>query len=242
VIAYATVSEMVRNIREKTLWADWKYVTRCWEYGWILRNGDFRPGLKCLDAGCGQAPLLGELAGRGCKAHGLDYLQGERSADPTTYGVPRAWIQANAGVIEYHHGSMFQAPFPDDSFDRVTCLSVLEHIFVEGPRKHEPALLELKRILKPGGLLIVTVDYFLNREVTAYDYRDDVRVLDMELLDPAARLYTREEILADEDAYFVPPEQYLAMSYGAGFNLRPYHRLTSVGYILRKRGGTEPRA
>jgi SAM-dependent methyltransferase len=235
VIAHATVSEMLRNIEEKALWADWKFVTRCWEYGWVLRNGDFRPGLKCLDAGCGQAPLLGELARRGCEAHGLDYLQGERQSDPSTYGVPREWMRANAGIIQYHHGSMFEAPFPDHTFDRVTCLSVLEHIFVEGPRKHEPALLEMKRILKPGGLLIVTVDFFLNPEVTAYDYRDDVRALEMDLLDPASDLLSRDEILADEDSYFVPPDLYLSMSYGSGFNRKLYHRLTSVGYILRKR-------
>jgi SAM-dependent methyltransferase len=237
-IAYATVSEIVRNMKEQALSADWETGTRCWEYGWVLRNGDFRRGLKCLDAGCGQAPLLGELAVRGCEPHGLDYLQGEDLSVPTTYGVPRAWITANAGLIEYHHGSMFEAPLPDDSFDRVTCVSVLEHIYVHGPRKHEPALLEMKRILKPGGLLIVTVDFFLNPKVTAYDYRDDLQALDMDLLDPAAHAFTREEILADEDAFFIPPERYIAMGFGTGFNRALYHRLTSVGYILRKRGAT----
>ena len=61
-IAYATVSEMKRNIDEGLLCAEWRFVTRCWEYGWALRHGRFERGLKCLDAGCGQAPLLGKLS------------------------------------------------------------------------------------------------------------------------------------------------------------------------------------
>ncbi len=233
-IAYATVSEMKRNIDEGLLCAEWRFVTRCWEYGWALRHGRFERGLECLDAGCGQAPLLGELAARGCQAHGLDYLEEEASKD-AGYGIPRAWIEALAGRVQYHHGSMFDAPFPDDSFDRITCLSVLEHVISpREPRRHEPCLRELRRILKPGGLLIVTVDFFLSAEVMAYDYRDDVRMLEMELLDPASRLVTRDEINADEDAYFVPPAEYVTMGYGRGWNRKLYHRLTSVGYILRK--------
>ena len=35
-IAYATVSEMKRNIDEGMLRAEWHFVTRCWEYGWAL--------------------------------------------------------------------------------------------------------------------------------------------------------------------------------------------------------------
>jgi ubiquinone/menaquinone biosynthesis C-methylase UbiE len=232
-IAYATVSEMKRNIDEGALWADWKLVTRCWEYGWVLRHGRFEPGLKCLDAGCGQAPLLGELAARGCEAHGLDHIASD--AAETGYGIPREWIETFAGRIHFHEGDMFHAPFPDDSFDRVTCLSVLEHVMKPAePRRHDPCLLEMRRILKPGGLLIATVDFFLSPEVMSYDYRDDVRLLGMELLDPTSRLVTRADILADEDAYVVPPAEYLKFGYGKGWNLRQYHRLTSVGYILRK--------
>jgi SAM-dependent methyltransferase len=233
-IGYANVTEMVRHMKEGAPYADWKFGTRGWEYGWLLRHGGFERGLKCLDAGCGQAPLLGELAARGCEAHGLDYIQGEQQDDPSTYGIPRAWLDSQKGRIHYHHGSMFESPFPDDTFDRITCVSVLEHIYVHGPRKHEPCLAELKRILKPGGLLMVTVDFFLSEEVTSYDYRDDIRFLDMPLLDPTRPAPTRGEMLADEDLYVIPPERYLTMGYGDGFNLRPYHRLTSVGYILRK--------
>jgi SAM-dependent methyltransferase len=235
-IGYAKISEMVRFIEEKRLWADWQYGTRCWEYPWILENGRFEKGLKCLDAGCGQSPFPINLYGFGCEVHGLDYLQGERDDYPETYGIPREWVNRWAGKVQYHHGDMDKAPFPDNSFDRITCISVLEHILTpQDPHAHYPCLRELRRILKPGGLLIVTVDYFINPEVTpGYDYRDDITYLDMSPFDRGSYMWTREEIALDEDAFFVPPQMYIEMEYGRGFNVKVYHRLTSVGYILKK--------
>lgn len=235
-IGYAKVSEIVRYISEKRLWAGWNYGTRCWEYPWILENGRFDRGLKCLDAGCGQSPLPAYLHEIGCEAHGLDYLQGEKGDYPETYGIPKEWIKRFDGKVKYHHGTMFHSPFPDNTFDRITCVSVLEHILKpEEPHAHYPCLSELRRILKPGGLLIVTVDYFMNPALTpGYDYRDDITYLGMAPLDTGRPMYTREDITLDEDAYFIPPQMYLEMGYGRGFNKKIYHRLTSVGYILRK--------
>ena len=235
-IDYAKVSKIAEYIKQSRLWADWQYGTRCWEYPWILENGCFDKGVKCLDAGCGQSPLPVYLHDIGCEAHGLDYLRGEKGDYPETYGINQEWIKSLRGKVNYHHGTMFNAPFPDNTFDRVTCVSVLEHILTpENPRAHNPCLRELRRILKPGGLLIVTVDFFMNPEVTpGYDYRDDVSFLEMAPLAADSRLWTREEITSDEDAYFIPPQMYLQMGYGEGFNKKIYHRLTSVGYILKK--------
>jgi len=236
VLEYARVSKMIQYISEKRLWAEWQYSTRCWEYPWILEHGRFEQGLKCLDTGCGQSPLPGYLHWLGCKAHGLDYIQGEKGDYPETYGIPSEWINIWEGKVKYHHGTMLDAPFPDNTFDRITCISVLEHILTpQQPHAHYPCLKELRRILKPGGLLIVTEDYFINPDVTpGHDYRDDITYLKMSLLKPDSYMWTREEISLDEDAFFVPPQMYIEMGYGRGFNLKKYHRLTSVGYILRK--------
>jgi ubiquinone/menaquinone biosynthesis C-methylase UbiE len=166
----------------------------------------------------------------------LDYLQGEKNDYPDTYGIPQDWIKMLKGKVQYHHGTMFDAPFADRSFDRITCVSVLEHILSpQQPHAHYPCLAELKRILKPGGLLIVTIDYFTNPDIIpGYDYRDDIAYLDMPPLERGSHQWTREEIVLDEDAFFVPPELYLKMGYGEGFNQKIYHRLTSVGFILQK--------
>jgi len=57
------------------------------------------------------------------------------------------------------NGYLEDAKFPDESFDRVISVSVFEHIA-------EPALAtilaEIRRVLKPGGLAVMTVDLFLD--------------------------------------------------------------------------------
>lgn len=64
---------------------------------------------------------------------------------------------ATRTIYPYDHRAAFihapaeRLPFPNDSFDAVTCLEALE--FMEEPRA---VLAELVRVLRPGGLLLVT--------------------------------------------------------------------------------------
>jgi ubiquinone/menaquinone biosynthesis C-methylase UbiE len=46
--------------------------------------------------------------------------------------------------------------YPDAMFDRIVCISVLEHL---GEEELLKTLLEFKRILKKEGLIVATVDY-----------------------------------------------------------------------------------
>jgi len=66
------------------------------------------------------------------------------------------FIEYQAGANQYLKSG---TAFPDETFDRIVSISVFEHI-------PEPALAELlaevKRILKPGGLVVLTIDLFLN--------------------------------------------------------------------------------
>lgn len=68
-----------------------------------------------------------------------------------------------ASCLEFVRGSLdspVELPFDDDSFDAVFSVGVLEHVRETGGSEHE-ALLEIRRILKPGGLLIAW--HFPNR-------------------------------------------------------------------------------
>ena len=99
---------------------------------------------RVLDVGSGSGLLLSVLANLGHQCWGLDLRD---PADlPSTYGHPAiTYVTCNAEVDPY--------PFPDAHFDAVTCCQVLEH-FSHSPL---PALTEMKRVLRPGGLIEVDV-------------------------------------------------------------------------------------
>jgi SAM-dependent methyltransferase len=97
------------------------------------------PEPRILDAGCGSGRNLAELARFGT-AVGLE--PSERGAE----------VARERGVGEVVEASIDTMPFEDASFDLVCLLDVLEHI--EDDRR---ALRELRRVARPGGLLLITV-------------------------------------------------------------------------------------
>ena len=118
---------------------------------------------RILDAGCGSGRNLMELARFG-SAVGLE--PSERGAE-----VARA-----RGVGEVAQAGIDAMPFDDASFDLITCLDVLEHI--EDDRR---ALVELRRVVRPTGLLLITVPAYprlwsshdeLNRHCRRYTRRE----------------------------------------------------------------------
>jgi SAM-dependent methyltransferase len=62
-----------------------------------------------------------------------------------------------AHKVEFQRCDLSSLPFPDGSFDSVYCISVLEHT---GNR--EAIVKEFRRVLRPGGQLIVTFDISLD--------------------------------------------------------------------------------
>ena len=100
------------------------------------------PGARVLDVGCGRGVILSGLADRGLEVHGMEIS--ERAAQGAD---PRAQIRIAGDLVE--------AGYPADGFDEVVIWHVLEH--VSAPRE---CLLEVRRILKPGGRLVVAVPNF----------------------------------------------------------------------------------
>jgi SAM-dependent methyltransferase len=102
------------------------------------------PSAQVLDVGCGTGANLRLLADYGF----LDVTGLDRSEDAIR------WC-AEKGLPEVTSGDLCDLPFPDAHFDLVLATDVLEHIDDEAA-----ALSELRRVLRPGGTLMVTVPAF----------------------------------------------------------------------------------
>ena len=102
-------------------------------------------GRRILDAGCGSGPLFEALRDRGAIVTGIDKSAGMLE-------LARRRLGAGADLRLAELGSPL--PFPDDTFDDVTASLVLHYLQDWGP-----TLAELRRVLKPGGRLIVSVDH-----------------------------------------------------------------------------------
>jgi SAM-dependent methyltransferase len=72
------------------------------------------------------------------------------------YGINLSFTEeARRGPIRYQPGDITQTVFADSSIDAVACMSVIEHgVPLEGYFR------EMYRVLKPGGLLITSTDYY----------------------------------------------------------------------------------
>lgn len=103
------------------------------------------PGLRILDAGCGRGETVLACARAGADVAGIDYS--EAAVELTREML--AEVQPEAEIVV---GDVTNLPWPDDSFDRVQFSDVIEHL---DPPQTVPALRELRRVLRPGGYLLV---------------------------------------------------------------------------------------
>ncbi|WP_049973758.1 class I SAM-dependent methyltransferase [Azospirillum sp. B4] len=103
-----------------------------------------RPGQHVLDAGTGTGNIALELLRRGAKVTGTDYL--ESALDLCRKKAPEATFLF-ADLTK-------PLPFPDDSFDHAICVNVI-HLLDEPSRAL--AVAELRRVVRPGGRVVVTV-------------------------------------------------------------------------------------
>jgi 2-polyprenyl-3-methyl-5-hydroxy-6-metoxy-1,4-benzoquinol methylase len=122
-----------------------------WYGGWFYRRrlkmvADLLGGMhvgRILEVGVGSGIFIKELLKHADFVTGID-------VHSTYHGVQRMLEQEKVDLsrVELRQGNIFSIPYEDARFDVIVCVSVLEHF--PDPR---PALLEMRRTVKYGGIL-----------------------------------------------------------------------------------------
>lgn len=111
------------------------------------------PGDRVLDMGCGGGRHAFSLFKRGADVVAFDMSEDDLREVKTMFGAIKLEGQApKAATATTVRGTAYDLPFEDACFDRIIAAEVMEHLPEDGR-----AMAELYRVLKPGGLIAVTV-------------------------------------------------------------------------------------
>ncbi len=110
-------------------------------FNWIDRTKPQR----VLDAGCGRGFYVNAL-------QFFSFIKEIHGCDINEHYLKIAQNNVRDRRIKITRASLYVLPYPDGYFDCIVCSEVLEHL-----KKDSRALQELKRVLKPKGLLLITV-------------------------------------------------------------------------------------
>jgi SAM-dependent methyltransferase len=167
-----------------------------------------RDAHRVLDVGAGHGLLLSFLRELGHECHALD-VRDQPAAHPDIYDKGMTFHLCNVEVDPI--------PYPDASFDAVVCCQVLEHF----SHSHLPAMKEIYRVLRPGGIVEVDVP-------NAVSFRNRSRML------------RGKHITYDYEAHYLyaTPILYKGMSFFPKRHNREFTRL-DLDILLRAAGFRE---
>jgi len=99
---------------------------------------------RVADVGCGPGVMVEAVLNRGGTFDGVDL-------SPEMVREARGKF-GHLGNVSFREGSIEALTLPDAAYDQALCMAVIEYL--SAPRR---AMAEIARILKPGGIAIVTV-------------------------------------------------------------------------------------
>jgi len=143
------------------LWAKdtFRLWSRRWEYPFVAqrliefaeKQGD--GPVRILDAGSGVTYFPYFIRAEIPRAE-ITCFDSNSSYHPMFAAVNK---MMNEAKVKFEEGWLQKLPFGDDAFDAVCCISVLEHT-----SNFDEILAEFARVLRPGGLLVLTFDLSLD--------------------------------------------------------------------------------
>jgi ubiquinone/menaquinone biosynthesis C-methylase UbiE len=112
----------------------------------ILQWLELKAGDKVLDVACGGGALSVKVAQKGCSVYGIDYSE-------SSINTAKQLAQRENTIVQFEVSDAAALPYPDEYFDKLVCSSSLEHFPNDRVSLHE-----MKRVLKPAGILVLTTD------------------------------------------------------------------------------------
>lgn len=156
------IMEEVRSFITKTFAADGiNYLQnfRHWDYEPIMKFGEFKETDVVIEAGALHTYFSTYLAQFVDKIYITDnFYWAKRDYMIHNNCIPvdkwMAVVQSKLknGVVE--EADIQAMPYEDNTFDKVVSISTMEHVIED-----KKGMSELKRILKPGGLVLMTLEY-----------------------------------------------------------------------------------
>lgn len=124
----------------------WPFLGRMYRRRVELCLAECLPGQRVLEVGFGSGLTFLNLAELYDEIHGIDL----------TAPVEKVTDLFHTQGVNVHlrNGDVLNLPYPDNYFDTVLLISILEHI---KPEEQDQACREIARVLKPGGQMVYGV-------------------------------------------------------------------------------------
>lgn len=123
------------------------WLHRGWKRRLVAMAGP-KAGERALDLCCGTGDIALALARKGMEVVGLDFSEPMLEIARDRFKVQGSKFKGDS--VEFCQGDAMHVPFPDESFDVVTIGYGLRNL-----ADWEAGLREMKRVVRPGGRLLV---------------------------------------------------------------------------------------
>ena len=131
-----------------------------------------KPGLSCIDVGCGNGAFTELLVARCAPRH-------VHGVDPSAEQVAFARGRHKAGVAEFHEGDGMALPFPAQNFD--AALMALVIFYLSDPEK---GVAEMARVTRPGGVVATYAWDFAGGGSPTAMFQAEFRTVGIQILRP----------------------------------------------------------